>query len=101
MENSPLICSANQWTGFYMITASVMKELMRFYEKPLQDTLTFGKVFHKPRNIYFFHTIPTEICCIKNDFVETNDYLSNQHAWHGEKNGSSEPVYKNKNLLTK
>ena len=21
-------CSANQWTGFYMITASVMKELM-------------------------------------------------------------------------
>ena len=24
---SPLICSANQWTGFYMITASVMKEL--------------------------------------------------------------------------
>ena len=22
-----MICSANQWTGFYMITASVMKEL--------------------------------------------------------------------------
>ena len=28
IENSPLICSANQWTGFYMITASVMKGLM-------------------------------------------------------------------------
>ena len=28
-ETSPLICSANQWTGFYMITASVMKELMK------------------------------------------------------------------------
>ena len=27
METSPLICRANQWTGFYMITASVMKEL--------------------------------------------------------------------------
>ena len=27
METSPLICSPNQWTGFYMITASVMKEL--------------------------------------------------------------------------
>ena len=26
-ETSPLICRANQWTGFYMITASVMKEL--------------------------------------------------------------------------
>ena len=26
-ETSPLIFSANQWTGFYMIEASVMKEL--------------------------------------------------------------------------
>ena len=28
VETSPLICSANQWTGFYMITLSVRKELM-------------------------------------------------------------------------
>ena len=27
IETSPLICSANQWTGFYMITAAVMKGL--------------------------------------------------------------------------
>ena len=27
MESSPLICPANQWTGFYMISASVMKGL--------------------------------------------------------------------------
>ena len=27
IETTPLICSANPWTGFYMITASVMKEL--------------------------------------------------------------------------
>ena len=27
IETSPLICSANQWTGFFMIMASVMKEL--------------------------------------------------------------------------
>ena len=27
METSRLICSANQWTGFYMISASVMKGL--------------------------------------------------------------------------
>ena len=27
METSLLICRASQWTGFYMITASVMKEL--------------------------------------------------------------------------
>ena len=30
-ETSPLICSAYQWTGFYMITASVMKELTGLY----------------------------------------------------------------------
>ena len=29
-ETSLLICSANQWTGFHMITASVMKELTLF-----------------------------------------------------------------------
>ena len=27
METSPLICRVNQWTGFYMIGTSVMKEL--------------------------------------------------------------------------
>ena len=26
-ETSPLICSANKWTGFYMIGISIMKEL--------------------------------------------------------------------------
>ena len=29
IETSPLICFANQWTGSYMITDSVMKELKR------------------------------------------------------------------------
>ena len=28
IETSLLNCGENQWTGFYMITASVMKELM-------------------------------------------------------------------------
>ena len=27
IEISPLICSVNQWTGFYMIRTSIMKEL--------------------------------------------------------------------------
>ena len=27
IETSPLICCANQWTGFYLITASIMKGL--------------------------------------------------------------------------
>ena len=28
IETNLLICSANQWTGFYMITASAMKEFI-------------------------------------------------------------------------
>ena len=28
MATSPLICSANHWTGFYMIGTSVMKEFI-------------------------------------------------------------------------
>ena len=28
IKTSPLICSASQWTGFYMIGSSVMKELI-------------------------------------------------------------------------
>ena len=28
-----MICSANQWTGFYMISASVMKELTLNYQR--------------------------------------------------------------------
>ena len=30
-RTSPLICGANQWTGFYMITASVMKGLITWW----------------------------------------------------------------------
>ena len=29
IETSPLICSANQWIGFYMIGTFVMKELKK------------------------------------------------------------------------
>ena len=30
IETSPLLCRATQWTGFYMIMASVIKELIFF-----------------------------------------------------------------------
>ena len=39
METSPLICRANQWTGFYMLTASVMIELIleaKFGDDPIE-----------------------------------------------------------------
>ena len=30
IETSPFICSANQWTGFHMITVPVIKGLRNF-----------------------------------------------------------------------
>ena len=30
MKNSPLICRATQWTGFYMIRISILKELTEY-----------------------------------------------------------------------
>ena len=41
IETSPLICSVNQWTGFYMITVSVMKELNGCFIN--QSVLTFAE----------------------------------------------------------
>ena len=38
IETSPLICRANQWTGFHMITASVMKELKHLFKKVANNT---------------------------------------------------------------
>ena len=38
IETIPLICSANQWTGFFMILASVMKGLNLFSLKWLRPT---------------------------------------------------------------
>ena len=32
METSPLICFENQWTSFYMVGTSVMKELKKLDE---------------------------------------------------------------------
>ena len=40
VETSPLICDANQWTGFYMITAPVKKELRTFLWVRLKLKLT-------------------------------------------------------------
>ena len=39
MESSSLIRSANQWTGFYMIETSIMKELIR-KNFPLENTMS-------------------------------------------------------------
>ena len=46
IETSPLICSANQYTGFYMVEISVMKELV-VYRKflILQKPKTLPKVY--------------------------------------------------------
>ena len=45
METSPLICSVNQWTSFYMITASVLKGLK--LTKPILLNILLFFVFLK------------------------------------------------------
>ena len=42
-ETSPLICGANQWTGFYMITISIIKGLRNQNE----HTTIFFELFFK------------------------------------------------------
>ena len=42
METSTMICRANQWTGFYMIGASVMKELNFGLRRLMIDKLVCG-----------------------------------------------------------
>ena len=43
IDTSLLICSANQWTGFYMIETSVMKKLLML--KALQITNLIKRMF--------------------------------------------------------
>ena len=44
IETSPLICGANQWTGFYMISASIIKGLILWYIT-YKNGLTHFKTF--------------------------------------------------------
>ena len=39
MGTSPLICGANQWTGFYVTAAPVMKELNKVQEQSFPDVV--------------------------------------------------------------
>ena len=49
IETSPLICSANQWTGFYMIGPSVMKELKAAQYFPTKSAIIdFDRAFDMP-----------------------------------------------------
>ena len=43
METSPLICRANQWTGFYMIGTSVMMGFKQY--------IRFTFVFQRSQNV--------------------------------------------------
>ena len=38
IKTSPLVCSANQWSGFYMIGTSVMKKLIQCIVANTKDT---------------------------------------------------------------
>ena len=69
IETSPLICSANQWTGFYMITVSVLKELNPW------------KFFLFPWTIYSLLVITSSLK-LHDYHCKTNCYISfNSKTW--------------------
>ena len=54
IETSQLICSASQWTGFYIITASVMKELsLHMSKKVLFQKICVGTFSVKLRTLLY------------------------------------------------
>ena len=58
IETSPLICWANQWTGFYMVGITVMKELIHpIFLLNLQLSITRGE-FRLLQN-HLYHYVPT------------------------------------------
>ena len=52
IETSPLICSANQWTGFCMIGTSVMKDSRRF-----SSTYIEGLFLHVVKHNFLFFVL--------------------------------------------
>ena len=51
-ETSLLICSANQWTGFYMIGASIMRESRHCQASIMKWLLAVNYVYEKRYIIY-------------------------------------------------
>ena len=57
MTEAVIICSANQWTGFYMVAASAMKELKKYQYR--------RKIFVMSEEHFFFFTVLSQIDCLK------------------------------------
>ena len=64
MEISPLICSTNQWNGFYMIATSTMKELHGSLAKSLQKV----KMLIESRYVWQWNTHNIPLLLENSDF---------------------------------
>ena len=51
-ENYPANCSANQWTGFYMITASILKGLNKMIEAEIINLMETRKSIYRNNSLY-------------------------------------------------
>ena len=60
-----MICGANQWTGFYMITASVMKGLRKTY---FPDYMTFTCLNKAYQNFIFKLSKVFDLLCPSKKF---------------------------------
>ena len=72
-RNSPMICCANQWTSFYMITASVLKGLRKLFFFPISlDYFSMRYLFSNISgnvNPVSFYLITWGTCMSKNWYI--------------------------------
>ena len=61
IETSPLICTGNQWTGFYMKGSSVMKELI-YSEAVAWWCSSAKKLFQKIIKNFKKRSVPESLC---------------------------------------
>ena len=80
IEISPMICSVNQWTGFYMIRTSVMKELNPFYLFPLFRF--FSAFFSKCCNNGTQQTFTCSKSANRNTMFKVNNNLKTPERRH-------------------
>ena len=67
IETSPLICGPNQWTSFYMITASVLKGLNQGNSgKGLRN---LSKQIFQHCHLLVFDISPSAFLCVHNLFL--------------------------------
>ena len=99
---SPMICRANQWTGFYMIGTSIMKELRRSSPIILRKSVFFlsgflSRIFTIHRTagerrgylLISFLPLPLALQTLRHKPGHCYRELTSAHSWQPDSNRES------------